>query len=846
MTQLYVGNLSTEGDEKSIKSLFGRYGTVREVLMKNGYAFVELDNPVSADEAMRELNGSDILGHPMIVEPAHQQRPSARRKSPCGRVEVTEIPPHLTVQNLEGMFTQLGQVHKMEIEEGEYGIRKVVITYETQEQAQKAAGYFGEGISDHSPRVTYVDGGVTTMRTISPANTTMRKGSPGLSNSPSKNSDFPLRILVPNEMVGAIIGKDGATIRLITQLTKARVDVHRRESLGTTEKAVTIIGPPECCTEACHHMMKIMQHELLVTSGVLDTGRIHDPLPVVPLKVLAHNELIGRVIGKGGNTLKRIMAESGTKITISKLKELTAFNMERTITILGTIDNCKKAESLISAKLRASYESDMAQFIPASEQGSMFNSPSPTNAATPPMGGPMPMSSEINHLNHPQSLPATPTATNVRTFTDFSGEHTRLTTLHGSTGALEVNNLGGFKLGPMPQSMNGGNSERKYTLESSIDGMVHGNGTAGMNEMGQPGMNGYNVTNTMGMNGHMTNGGRAEYTPLISKPSGEPPLITSSGHRPFNDMHPTPHSAGPLGTVSGNFCFNTDYDDEISDVFSGLSFKEPSLAAPGFGRSRLRRSSAPVGNNGYANGGPMNGYGLWSNSLSEQPLPEGPEEAAIPPPPPAVLRSNSMFQTSSNHSNGPMPNGSYNNGGGWVSGIMGGLGGGAPPPPPPPAQQQQQQQQPTSNIWFGNSDSVTSGYSSSEASSLSGFSPIYSPTASTGFGFTPVSRNSPTSSTGFGFIPSSRNSPVTMVPSTGVGMTFSNSAYMDERDSIRSPFKASIPTPLTTVTEFCSTTTFSTAYGAQEGEEEDLFKSIASATLGEAHLPTLTAGGQKW
>ena len=37
-------------------------------------------------------------------------------------------------------------------------------------------------------------------------------------------------------MVGAIIGKDGATIRLITQLTKARVDVHRRESLGTTEK----------------------------------------------------------------------------------------------------------------------------------------------------------------------------------------------------------------------------------------------------------------------------------------------------------------------------------------------------------------------------------------------------------------------------------------------------------------------------------------------------------------------------------------------------------------------------------------------------------------------------------
>ena len=47
-------------------------------------------------------------------------------------------------------------------------------------------------------------------------------------------------------------------------------------------------------------------------------SKFHEPLPVVPLKVLAHNELVGRVIGKGGNTLKRIMSESGTKITISK------------------------------------------------------------------------------------------------------------------------------------------------------------------------------------------------------------------------------------------------------------------------------------------------------------------------------------------------------------------------------------------------------------------------------------------------------------------------------------------------------------------------------------------------
>lgn len=57
MTQLYVGNLSADGDEKAIRTLFSRYGVVREVLMKNGYAFVEFEDACSADTAMRDLNG---------------------------------------------------------------------------------------------------------------------------------------------------------------------------------------------------------------------------------------------------------------------------------------------------------------------------------------------------------------------------------------------------------------------------------------------------------------------------------------------------------------------------------------------------------------------------------------------------------------------------------------------------------------------------------------------------------------------------------------------------------------------------------------------------------------------
>lgn len=77
------------------------------------------------------------------------------------------------------------------------------------------------------------------------------------------------------------------------------------------------------------------------------------------LKILAHNNLIGRIIGKSGNTIKRIMQETDTKITVSSINDMNSFNLERIITVKGTNENMAKAESQISAKLRQSYENDL-------------------------------------------------------------------------------------------------------------------------------------------------------------------------------------------------------------------------------------------------------------------------------------------------------------------------------------------------------------------------------------------------------------------------------------------------------------------------------------------------------
>lgn len=125
-----------------------------------------------------------------------------------------------------------------------------------------------------------------------------------------------------------------------SHLSARRIDIHRKENAGAAEKPITIHSTPEGCSEACTTIMDIMQKEAVDTKlcvprsvfflsffffpfGLVAT-RSHplDPLSPcsteeIPLKILAHNYYVGRVIGKEGRNLKKIEQDTGTKITIS-------------------------------------------------------------------------------------------------------------------------------------------------------------------------------------------------------------------------------------------------------------------------------------------------------------------------------------------------------------------------------------------------------------------------------------------------------------------------------------------------------------------------------------------------
>ncbi|CAF4985769.1 unnamed protein product, partial [Rotaria magnacalcarata] len=79
------------------------------------------------------------------------------------------------------------------------------------------------------------------------------------------------------------------------------------------------------------------------------------------LKVLAQNNFIGRIIGKGGNIINTIKKETDTNITVSSINELNSYNIERIISIKGELDQQMSALETIFSKLWLAYENENAR-----------------------------------------------------------------------------------------------------------------------------------------------------------------------------------------------------------------------------------------------------------------------------------------------------------------------------------------------------------------------------------------------------------------------------------------------------------------------------------------------------
>ncbi|XP_078703374.1 insulin-like growth factor 2 mRNA-binding protein 3 isoform X30 [Branchiostoma floridae x Branchiostoma belcheri] len=395
-TKLYFGNLSPDITLDMLKNLLLEYDVPivpDTVQLKNHFAFVEVQDNATAEETIRKLHGYNFHGSVMTVEHSVQRN----RGSRTTKVSISNIPNQATdedIRHLAATFGTIKECHTHEMNE----TKTANVTYEAPEQAAQAVNHLrGHKYCEGSYLdVNYVNenGGRNYYRNrYNPGGGNQGYGGYG-NRIQGQSQDFPLRMLVPNVMVGAIIGKGGQTIRTITGATKAKVDVHRKENMGQ-EKPITIYGSPEACSEACRKILEIMQQESNATTAQSTDDERSDPPSSedVPLKLLAHNSLVGRLIGKAGVTLKKIMQDSNTRISISNMQELTLYNWERTVTISGEVNAQCKAEKFIMQKLRASYEADMQNIT--TEPNAMPGNPAMFPGILPPAAAALAMQQQM-------------------------------------------------------------------------------------------------------------------------------------------------------------------------------------------------------------------------------------------------------------------------------------------------------------------------------------------------------------------------------------------------------------------------------------------------------------------
>ena len=84
--KIYVGNLSSDVKDETIRGAFESFGQVTSAKVvkdrysgqSRGFGFVEMTTPSQAQTAIKSLNGKELLGKEMSVKEAHSRPDQGR------------------------------------------------------------------------------------------------------------------------------------------------------------------------------------------------------------------------------------------------------------------------------------------------------------------------------------------------------------------------------------------------------------------------------------------------------------------------------------------------------------------------------------------------------------------------------------------------------------------------------------------------------------------------------------------------------------------------------------------------------------------------------------------------
>ncbi|KAL2896125.1 hypothetical protein RDABS01_037909 [Bienertia sinuspersici] len=222
-------------------------------------------------------------------------------------------------------------------------------------------------------------------------------------------SDTVYRILCPSRKIGSVIGKGGGIIEVLREETKSKITVSDSVH-GSEERVIMIYSPPEkglkkgqdvgdeiIMPSHCPAQEALMRvHDRIVEEDLLARREDDDDKNcIVTARLLVPNNMVGCLLGKGGDVIQRLRSETGASIRLLPADHLPtcALRTDELVQMQGKPMILKKALYEVSTLLHENPCKEKALNFAPPFRGPEFHAMGPPLPNLPPSRGVDPMRS---------------------------------------------------------------------------------------------------------------------------------------------------------------------------------------------------------------------------------------------------------------------------------------------------------------------------------------------------------------------------------------------------------------------------------------------------------------------
>jgi len=152
------------------------------------------------------------------------------------------------------------------------------------------------------------------------------------------------QIYVPDNMVGLLIGRGGENITRMQQDSQCKIQMSQ-DSQGQPTRLCTLTGPPEAINAAKAQINNVIANDGRGNRQMGGGGMGGMGNGGGAFEMMLEGPLVARVIGKGGENIKRLQEETGAKIVI--IQETKDFADQKPLRISGPPDKVEYAKQRV-------------------------------------------------------------------------------------------------------------------------------------------------------------------------------------------------------------------------------------------------------------------------------------------------------------------------------------------------------------------------------------------------------------------------------------------------------------------------------------------------------------------